>query len=68
MTEIPVERITEEGHREWRLSNGRLHREDGPAKIHTNGSQKWLQNGDLHRKDGPAIIWGGPMIKSRVES
>ena len=41
--------------------NGKLHREDGPAKIvyRTDGSveiELWYQNGKLHREDGPAQI------------
>jgi hypothetical protein len=35
-----------------------LHREDGPAKIHYNGTKKWYFNGNLHRENGPAIEWG----------
>ena len=33
-----------------------LHREDGPAIIHANGHEEWIQNGQRHRPDGPAII------------
>ena len=40
----------------WYL-NGVLHREDGPAIIHANGSKRWWLNGDLHREDGPAEIF-----------
>ena len=32
-----------------------LHREDGPAVEHTNGTKDWYLNGKLHREDGPAI-------------
>ncbi|MFA7275886.1 MAG: hypothetical protein WC043_03685 [Pseudobdellovibrionaceae bacterium] len=35
---------------------GLLHREDGPAAILTNGTQKWYRHGKLHREDGPAKI------------
>ncbi len=38
---------------------GLIHREDGPAIEHSNGSKKWLINGKFHREDGPAIIWSG---------
>jgi len=31
-----------------------LHRIDGPAIEHDNGSKVWLLNGRLHRVDGPA--------------
>lgn len=37
-------------------TNGKLHRDDGPAVIKSNGYQEWWQNGVLHREDGPAII------------
>ena len=35
--------------------NKRIHREDGPARIWSNGHQEWWQNGFLHRTDGPAV-------------
>jgi hypothetical protein len=38
-------------------SNGKLHRDDGPATIYPDGSQYWYRNGKLHRDDGPAIIY-----------
>ena len=44
------------GTQEWRLG-GKLHREDGPAKILADGSQSWYRNGKLHRDDGPAVVW-----------
>jgi len=36
---------------------GELHREDGPAFIHADGTQMWWLNGKCHREDGPATIW-----------
>lgn len=39
----------------WALPDGTLHREDGPALIHKNGTEKWFRYGILHRADGPAI-------------
>ena len=36
-------------------AQGKLHREYGPALIHTGGHRAWYQNGLLHRLDGPAI-------------
>ncbi len=36
-----------------------LHREDGPAVEHVNGSKTWYVNGNLHRLDGPAVEWAG---------
>jgi hypothetical protein len=35
--------------------NGKLHRENGPAKEFVNGRKEWWWNGKLHRVDGPAI-------------
>jgi hypothetical protein len=39
---------------QWFL-NGVLHRHDGPAIEHSDGSKIWYLNGKLHRHDGPAI-------------
>ena len=39
----------------WELSNGKFHREDGPAIVYTNGDKQWCINGDYYREDGPAI-------------
>ena len=36
--------------------NGKLHREDGPARSYSSGTYYWFLNGKLHRLDGPAII------------
>ena len=40
---------------EYINSNGKTHREDGPAVIYDDGSKEWWVNGKLHRTDGPAI-------------
>lgn len=32
-----------------------MHREDGPAMIHADGSTEWRINNKLHREDGPAL-------------
>src|ERR1700691_4019715 len=39
------------------FSNGKYHREDGPAIIHSDGSMWYFLNGLCHREDGPAIIY-----------
>jgi len=39
----------------WYNSNGKLHREDGPAVEYSDGTKKWYIDGKLHREDGPAI-------------
>jgi hypothetical protein len=36
---------------------GQLHREDGPAIEHPDGTKVWFLNGLRHREDGPAIEW-----------
>jgi hypothetical protein len=41
--------------KEYRNEKGQLHREDGHALEHTNGSKYWYINGLLNREDGPAI-------------
>jgi hypothetical protein len=43
------------GNKEWKLSNGRFHRENSPAVEWNNGSKEWWLNGLRHREDGPAI-------------
>ena len=42
----------------WRNSDGKLHREDGPAIEYANGTKAWFVDGKRHRKDGPAIEQG----------
>ena len=34
-----------------------LHRDDGPAIEHSDGSKAWCINGKRHREDGPAVEW-----------
>jgi hypothetical protein len=43
------------GNREWRNSEGQLHRLGGPAREWVNDSCEWWVNGQRHRTDGPAI-------------
>ena len=40
---------------EWRNEKGELHREDGPAIEHGDGTKSWYHNNQLHRENGPAI-------------
>ena len=45
---------------EWKLSNGDLHREDGPARIryYKNGNkcyEQWHKNGKSRREGGPSF-------------
>jgi len=43
------------GDKVWRLPNGYLHREDGPAVEYANGFKAWYLNNKLHRENGPAV-------------
>ena len=52
----PEMKVLKDGCREWRV-NGRLHREDGPAREWPDGFREWRVNGVLHREDGPAVEW-----------
>lgn len=36
--------------------NGKVHKEDGPAVIYSDGDTEWYINGKLHRTDGPAVL------------
>ena len=40
----------------WEDEYGDLHRDDGPALIEPDGTQRWFQRGKLHREDGPAVV------------
>ena len=46
-----------DGNKIWCNKQGQLHRTDGPAIIHADGSREWYRNDKLHRTDGPAVIW-----------
>lgn len=41
---------------EWRLPDGTLHRDYGPAIEWESGDQEWYKHGKLHREDGPATV------------
>jgi hypothetical protein len=43
--------------KEYRDAEGRLHREDGPALVHKNGSVKWYRHGRRHRLGAPACVY-----------
>ena len=49
-------KVDQNGTRRYYNSAGRLHRTDGPAVEHANGTKEWCQNGCLHREDGPAVV------------
>jgi len=47
---------TEHGSR-YHYVDGKLHKEDGPAAILTNGTVIYYNRGKKHRNDGPAVIY-----------
>ena len=47
--------IDKSGDKLWKLPNGKLHRENGPAVLDIKGGKSWHLNGKLHRGDGSAI-------------
>jgi len=53
----PSIKVDEYGTVKYYNEKGQLHREDGPAVIHTNGYEEWYQNNKLHRLDGPALTY-----------
>jgi len=42
------------GDKYWYL-DGKLHREDGPAREYADGEKHWYLHGKLHRENGPAM-------------
>jgi len=57
MTEQSTSSYDGWGDKVWKLPNGELHREDGPAIEYSNGSKEWFLNNVRHREDGPAVEW-----------
>ena len=53
--EQPIMKVDAEGTKVWRLPNGKLYREDGPAVERADGTKSWWVNGKRHRVDGPAV-------------
>ena len=41
----------------WYDSDGKWHRDDGPAVEWENVATTWYKHGKLHREDGPAVEW-----------
>ena len=52
-----IMKVNKYGTKRWRLPNGDLYRENGPAIKDINNNKRWYLNGKLHREDGPAIEW-----------
>ena len=40
---------------EW-FKDGKLHNDDGPARVWDGGQREWYKRGKLHNEDGPAVI------------
>ena len=51
--------VLDDGTKEWRDSNGELHRVDGPAVERPNGDWEWRLEGKRHRVGGPAVEYQG---------
>ena len=47
--------IDKYGTKYWKLPNGELHKEDGPAIEYNDETKIWYKNGKRHRLDNPAI-------------
>ena len=43
----------------WKLPNGKLHREDGPAIEWPDGTKEWFKHNLLHREGEPSVIRPG---------
>jgi hypothetical protein len=46
-------KVYDNGSKYWYL-DGKIHREDGPARESADGGKYWFRDGELHREDGPA--------------
>lgn len=44
------------------ITDGRLHREDGPALQTSDGTSYYFIDGALHRDNGPAISCANPLL------
>jgi hypothetical protein len=47
--------IDDNNTKEWKLSDGKWHREVEPAIEYSDGTKEWWLNGQRHREDGPAV-------------
>jgi hypothetical protein len=48
-------RIDTRGNKWWYDSDGKYHRDDGPAIIFEDEHKVWYQHDKRHRDDGPAV-------------
>jgi hypothetical protein len=58
--------VTDAGSRRYYNSADQLHRDEGPAIIQFDGTEKWYQNGKLHRDAGPAIEYASGVKEWRI--
>lgn len=63
---IEIEKRTPyDDYHDWVIKGtNKIHREDGPARIWSDGSEEWWINNELHRIDGPAIIYHMKLTRS----
>ena len=50
--------LTPQGDQLWTETNGTLHRTDGPAVIHADGTEEWWRYGVRVEVDQPQITEG----------
>ena len=51
--------VDQHGTRRYYNSEGKLHRDAGPAVVRADGTLAWFQNNQLHCEDGPAVVCEG---------
>ena len=59
--------ITNEFGTKFYYKDDKLHREDGPAVVHTDGNFSYWIDDKKHREDGPAVIYSNGDIEYRIE-
>jgi len=45
------------GYKYLSFKDGKLHNDNGPAIVYSNGTQEWYKDGKCHRDNGPAIVY-----------
>lgn len=57
MDEETTKNVDDKGNISYRDTEGKLHRNDGPAAMLRDGTMMWSHHGDFHREDKPSITW-----------